>query len=393
MTKRFLVLATLLSLGVATGCNDLSSPIEAGTEQTTALAKHSSETAPDYDGYIVVLNDDVSANEVEAIASNLGNKHHGNVDHAFKHALKGFSVKLSKSDLDELKKDHRVKHVEPNYIISIDPSTGPSASGKRRSGTITPAPTTGTTPWGVAYVGGPHDGTGRTAWIIDTGIDFENSDLNVDIARSRNFVSDGQTADDVYGHGTHVAGTVGARNNTIGVTGVAPNATLVSVRVLDNTGYGTYAAIIAGVDYVAANGEVGDVANMSLGGPASSALDAAVLNAASLGIRFSIAAGNSSTSATTISPARVEHPNVYTVSAHDQSAYFASFSNYGNPPVDYSAPGVNILSTANGGGTTTKSGTSMAAPHVCGLLLLNSIRANGTVRNDPDGTADPLAHY
>jgi hypothetical protein len=393
MTKRILVLAALLSLGVATGCNDLSSPTEAGTDQTTALAKHTSETQPDYDGYIVVLNDDVSASDVEAIASNLGNKHHGNIDHAFKHALKGFSVKLSKSDLDELKKDHRVKHVEPNYIISVDPSNGASASGRKNSGSTTTQPTSGTTPWGVTYVGGSHDGTGKTAWIIDTGIDVENSDLNVDIARSRNFVADGQTADDVYGHGTHVAGTVGARNNTIGVTGVAPNATLVSVRVLDNSGYGTYAAIIAGVDYVAANGEPGDVANMSLGGPVSSALDAAVLNAASLGIRFSIAAGNSSTSATTISPAHVQHPNVYTVSAHDQSGYFASFSNYGNPPVDYCAPGVNILSTANGGGTTIKSGTSMAAPHVCGLLLLNSIRGNGTVRNDPDGTADPLAHY
>jgi hypothetical protein len=404
--KRIVVICALFSLGVVVGCNDSNSPVEPGRDlqQIAPFSKHSAQDGADsdaeYDGYIVMLDNSVSANDVESVAAELGRKHKGKIGKSFKHAIKGFSVDLSDAEVANLKKDRRVKLVEPDYIISVDPF-GARTTGKKGGGnttTPTTSPTGGTggsqvTPWGVAAVGGSHDGTGKTAWIIDTGIDFENSDLNVDIGRSRNFVTDGQTADDVYGHGTHVAGTIGARNNTVGVVGIAANATLVSVRVLGNDGRGTYSAIIAGIDYVAANGREGDVANLSLGGSPSEALDAAVINAANRGIRFAIAAGNSTTSAATISPARVEHSNVYTVSAIGSDGTFASFSNYGNPPIDFAAPGVSIVSSGNGGGTATKSGTSMASPHVAGLLLLNSIRASGYAKNDPDGTADPIAHY
>jgi hypothetical protein len=401
--KRIIVICALLSLGVVVGCNDSNSPVEPGhdLQQIAPLSKHSAQDEADaeYDGYIVMLDNSVSANDVESVAAELGRKHKGKIGKAFKHAIKGFSVDLTDSEVSNLKKDRRVKFVEPDYIISIEPY-GARATGKRGGGSQTSptSPTGGTgtsqvTPWGVTAVGGSHDGTGKTAWIIDTGIDFENSDLNVDIARSRNFVTDGQTADDVYGHGTHVAGTIGAKNNTVGVVGVAANATLVSVRVMGNDGRGTYSAIIAGIDYVAANAREGDVANLSLGGSPSEALDAAVINAANRGIRFAIAAGTSSTSAATISPARVEHSNVYTVSAISSNNSFASFSNYGNPPIDFAAPGVSIVSSGNGGGTATKSGTSMASPHVAGLLLLNSIRASGSAQGDPDGTPDPIAHY
>ena len=117
-----------------------------------------------------------------------------------------------------------------------------------------------------------------------------------------------------------------------------------------------------------------------------------MLNTAELGISFSLAAGNSGDDANNYEPAHVEHPNVYTVSAVDQNDEFAYFSNWGNPPVDVAAPGVNILSTKKGGGVTTMSGTSMAAPHVCGILLVNgSVSQNGFAVNDPDGSADPIA--
>jgi subtilisin family serine protease len=165
------------------------------------------------------------------------------------------------------------------------------------------------------------------------------------------------------------------------------------VKVLDRRGSGSYSGVIAGVDYVAANASPGDAANMSLGGPVSTALDQAVLNAASKGIKFAIAAGNESQDANNSSPARVNHQNVFTISAIDQNDVFASFSNYGNPPVDYAAPGVSIFSLYKGGGTTTMSGTSMASPHVCGLLLMGSIHSDGFAVGDPDGNPDPIAHH
>ena len=244
---------------------------------------------------------------------------------------------------------------------------------------------------------GSGDGTGKTAWVIDTGIDLSHPDLNVDAARSRSFLSSGvnyTSPQDANGHGTHVAGTIGAKNNSIGVVGVAANATVVAVRVLDETGSGSSSGVIAGIDYVGANGRVGDVANMSLGGGLSQALDDAVLNASNKGILFALAAGNSSTSATLSSPGRVNGPNIYTVSAMDQADTWAYFSNYGNPPIDVCMPGYNIYSTYLSGGYTTMSGTSMATPHMAGVLLMRgrSFSTSGTVKNDPDGSADPIAH-
>jgi subtilisin family serine protease len=143
----------------------------------------------------------------------------------------------------------------------------------------------------------------------------------------------------------------------------------------------------------------GDVANMSLGGPTDQSIDDAVFAAAEAGILFSLAAGNEGTDANTRSPARVNHENVYTVSAIGSGDSFASFSNYGNPPVDRAAPGVGIVSLKRGGGTDTKSGTSMAAPHVAGLLILQgNAGCDGTANGDPDGTdgdggnGDAIAH-
>lgn len=254
-------------------------------------------------------------------------------------------------------------------------------------------------PWGVTRVkGGAGTGSGSgTAWVIDSGIDLDHPDLNVDTARSRNF-SSGNSADDGNGHGTHVAGTIGARDNSFGVIGVSPGARLVAVRVLNNAGSGTNSGVIAGVDYVAANGANGDVANMSLGGGPSKALDDAVIAAAATGVKFTLAAGNESEHANNHSPARANGSNVYTVSsfakgasATDADDPWSSFSNFGNPPVDYAEPGSSIPSTYKNGGYATLSGTSMAAPHLAGILLTKSTPGSGgAVDGDPDGNPDTI---
>jgi len=228
--------------------------------------------------------------------------------------------------------------------------------------------------------------------IIDTGIDLVHPDLIVDAAKGWNFVTNTLIADDDNGHGTHCAGIVAAKANTIGVVGVASGATVVPIKVLNRRGSGAYSTIIAGVNFVAANGVAGDAANMSLGGPVYQPLDNAVIALAAKGIKVSLAAGNESDNANNHSPARANGANIYTVSAMDDADRWAYFSNYGNPPIEYCAPGVSIYSTYKGGGYTTMSGTSMAAPHVCGLLLLNKITTGGYVSGDPDSKADPIAH-
>ncbi|OWP64217.1 peptidase S8 [Hymenobacter amundsenii] len=302
---------------------------------------------------------------------------------AYGHALKGFSATLTAQEAKQLRADARVAYVEQDQIIAL----GKPASG---GGTTSPAQTT---PYGITRVG-TADGTGRTAWIIDTGIDLDHPDLNVDVARSVTFVSRARSADDGNGHGTHVAGTIAAINNSIGVVGVAANATVVAVQVLDARGSGSNSGVIAGVDYVGANGKVGDVANMSLGGGVSQALDDAVLRASAGGVLFALAAGNETDDANNHSPARVNGPNIFTISAMNSTDSWASFSNFGNPPIDYCMPGVGINSTWLNGGYNSISGTSMAAPHMAGVLLMRgkNFTTSGTVKNDPDGNADLIAH-
>jgi subtilisin family serine protease len=161
--------------------------------------------------------------------------------------------------------------------------------------------------------------------------------------------------------------------------------------VLDRRGSGSYSGVIAGIDYVTANGSNGDVANLSLGGGVSSAVDDAVIALGQSGVKVAIAAGNSGANANNYSPARANGPNLYTVSAMASGDVWASFSNYANPPVDYCAPGVGIESTYKGGGYSTLNGTSMASPHVAGILLLGNIGNGGTVSGDPDGNPDTIA--
>jgi subtilisin family serine protease len=186
---------------------------------------------------------------------------------------------------------------------------------------------------------------------------------------------------------------VAAIDNDIGVIGVASGASVIALRVLDRRGSGSDSGVIAGVDYVAENGSSGEVANMSLGGGFSQALNDAVVTAAR-SVTFVLAAGNESTDAGTQSPASASTgsgDNVHTVSAFGEGDSWASFSNFGNPRVDYAAPGVGVESTHKDGGYRSLNGNSMAAPHVAGLALLGVIRTDGTVSGDPDGNPDPIA--
>ncbi len=312
----------------------------------------------------------------------------------YSNVISGATLKLDKAQLELLKNNKAVKYIEQDRIVSFAPPCGTPNGGPCG----TPDPGTGTgsqeTPYGIIRVNGVTSYTGtNVAFVVDSGVDLDHPDLNVDASRAFNaFTSgkDGQSADDGNGHGTHVSGTIAAKNNSIGVIGVAPGATVIPVKVLDSRGSGSYSGVIAGVDYVGANGRSGDVANLSLGGPISQALDDAILAASNKGIKFALAAGNESSDANNSSPARVNGANIVTISAMDVNNKFASFSNYGNPPVDYAAPGVAIKSTWKGGGYNTISGTSMASPHAAGVLLLGAARTDGNVLNDPDGNPDAI---
>ncbi|GAB3990540.1 hypothetical protein GCM10028807_17930 [Spirosoma daeguense] len=292
-----------------------------------------------------------------------------------------FLAHLSEREALKLKQDPAVELVEPDRIMSMC--------------NCVEVATTSTLTWNVKQTGyGRGDlQTGKTVWIIDTGIDLDHPDLNVDTGRSKSFITGNTSADDENGHGTHVAGIIGAKNNSIGTTGIASGATLVSLRVLDDDGDGRLSGIIQAVNYVFQNGKAGDVVNMSLGGEGvSTSLERAITQAANTGILFSLAAGNEGKDVANYSPARLNHSNVFTVSAMNNLNQFASFSNFGSS-VDVCAYGVRITSTYKDGRYATLSGTSMAAPHVAGLLFIrgNDFPTHGTVTGDTDGTPDPMA--
>ena len=281
-------------------------------------------------------------------------------------------------------------------VMSLNQADGNALKSTLSGGTIVtailnrelPDASSQCTPWGITRVGGGGSGVGKRAWIIDSGIDLTHPDLNVNTTLSTYFI--GTSPADENGHGTHVAGTIAAKNNSIGVIGVAAGAEVVAVRVfgVENTGSG--ATILAGVNYVAAHAASADVVNMSLGGPPNKALDDGVLALSNV-CKVVIAAGNDAQNANYSSPARVNGPNVLTVSAMDITDKLASFSNFGNGPVDYSAPGVNVASCWLGGGYAYLSGTSMAAPHVSGLLLLGTICGTSKVTDDKDNIPDLIA--
>ena len=299
---------------------------------------------------------------------------------AFAGSQSGVVCRLSPGQAAALRGAPEVALVEPDRVVSI-------------AACITPVDST-TLGWGTRRTGYA-DGTGKTAWVIDSGIDLHHPDLHVDGERSLSFLEGQSSAADLNGHGTHVAGIIGARNNAIGTLGVASGATLVALKVLDQLGEGSVSAVVKALNHVAAHARRGDVVNISLvGDTLSQALDRAVVALADKGILFAVAAGNHARDAAAISPSRVNHPNVFTVSAMDQTDTWAGFSNFGRDVVDVAAPGVSIVSTGRHGTYASMSGTSLATPHVAGLLLLDgrNFVTSGTVKNDPDGQPDPVAH-
>ena len=359
------------------------------------------------DRYIIILNDDVNP---WSVANKMAQERGLGISHVYGTAVNGFSATVPRGQIDKITSDPRVNYIEQDSIVSIfkKPSGHPGKGGNGGGSTTQPPQVI---PTGIARIGGPITGpVDVDVAVIDTGIDPSHPDLNVidgiNFAKGHGF-SDGN------GHGTHVSGTIAARDNAIGVVGVAPDARLHAVRVLDNRGSGFTSDVIAGVDWVAANADTIDVANMSLGGSQSNTLNTAVENAVNAGVVFVVAAGNESTDACSKSPASA--PSAITVSALDDkdgisnNDPFASFSNYGSC-VDMIAPGVSILSTWKDGGYNTISGTSMASPHVAGAAALflasnpsaspaqviSALQAAGNldwnVASDPDNTHENLVH-
>lgn len=361
------VLVCLLSLGLS------------GVAQTEAAS-----TAGTEGDYVVVLKDNVP--DADLAATELAGKHKFALEHVYSKAVKGFAGHVSKSELKQLSADPRVAFVTEDRVVE---AFAKPSSPQIQSQTL---------PTGINRVDAELStnwGTGVGVAVIDTGIDLTHPDLASAIVAQKNCVSN-KNANDDNGHGTHVAGTIGARNNTIGVVGVAPQVGLIAVKVLNSQGSGTWSQIICGIDWVTANASKYNikVANMSLGGSGVSdnncgfsnndPLHMAICNSRNAGVTYVVAAGNSAADTATTVPAGYDDA-VITVSALADSdgkaggtgagtSYgpddtFATFSNFGSA-VDIGAPGVNIYSTYKGGTYATLSGTSMATPHVAGAAAL-----------------------
>ena len=319
------------------------------------------------DRYIVVLHEWAAGPRgagaaAAAVAAALASNHGGSVERVYQHALLGFSIRMPEARARQLSLDERVAFVEEDGIVEAvaeqaNPPWGLDRIDQRAL------------PLNQTYTYDP-TGQGVRAYVIDTGIRFSHADFGGRAISGYDAI-DGGTADDCNGHGTHVAGTIGGTTY-----GVAKGVTLVGVRVLNCQGSGTNAQVIAGIDWVSSDHDPGEraVANMSLGGGASSALDTAVINSINDGVTYAVAAGNGNVfgtpqNACNYSPARVAA--AITVGATSSNDAAASFTNYGTC-VDLFAPGVGILSAwyTSNTATNTISGTSMATPHVAGVAAL-----------------------
>ena len=325
------------------------------SDAPTAARPNDAPDAPELipNHYIVVLRDG-GPQLSSALATAAGAK----VTYSYEAALKGFAAEMTPDAAAQLARDPRVKYVEQDQVMRASATQTGATWGIDRIDQRA-RPTDGSFTYGST-------GSGVTAYIIDTGILFSHSEFGGRAVTGVDEVTSGGSAQDCNGHGTHVSGTVGGATY-----GVAKGVSLVAVRVLDCSGSGSTSGVIAGVNWVAANHRSPAVANMSLGGGASTALDDAVRNAIASGVTFGIAAGNGNfigiaQDACKTSPARVAE--AITVGATTNTDAKTSWSNYGNC-VDIFAPGNNITSSwyTSNTATNTISGTSMATPHVVGV--------------------------
>lgn len=307
--------------------------------------------------YIVILNKDVgSSNE---FAQGIAKQHGGKVLQTYDAVLKGFAIYLpdvaSTAFVEAMKKNPKVVSVENDTIMKIDATTqsNPDWGLDRIDQKNLPLDSA------YSYL---QTGSGTTAYIVDTGILSTHQQFSGRVLSGYTAISDGNGTNDCHGHGTHVAGTVGGSTY-----GVAKNVSLVPIRILGCDGSGASSNVIAGLDWILKNGKKPAVVNMSLGGEANASLDSAVENLFNNGYVMVVAAGNSNTDACSSSPARVS--KAITVAATDSTDTRASYSNYGSC-VDIFAPGSQINSSWIGSSTATKvlNGTSMATPHVVGVV-------------------------
>jgi subtilisin family serine protease len=324
--------------------------------------------------YIVVLDDSVVGERgrfsiAPYLASDMATTYRGQLKHVYQHAINGFAIEMSEADAERLSQDFRVKFVEEDGVVTADvtqtnPPWGLDRIDQRNR------PLSGTYTYNFT-------GAGVRVYVIDTGIRTAHTQFGG--RASAVFDAFGGNGQDCHGHGTHVAGTVGGSTY-----GVAKSSLLRAVRVLNCSGSGSNSGVIAGVDWVRNNHIAPAVANMSLGGGASSALDTAVNNLSNAGVAIAVAAGNSNANACNSSPARAA--NAITVGSTTSTDARSSFSNFGTC-LDLFAPGSGILSAwaTSNTATATLSGTSMASPHVAGVAALykqaNPSASAATVRN------------
>lgn len=359
MTRRTLRRSTRFAVISAVAAGALAAGSLAAQAAESGDIRGLDESGRVADRYVVVFDTEaVSARGVGDTARDLAREHGGEVEYTYDTALRGFSVTMDESHARALATERAVEYVEAVGMATVSgEQANPPSWGQDRVDQAD-------LPLDDSYTYPDSAGEGVSAYILDTGIRMTHNDFGGRATSGYDFIDDDDDATDCQGHGTHVSGTVGGTEH-----GLAKNANLVGVRVLDCAGSGPWDVVIAGIDWVADNAAKPAVANMSLAGGTQDSVNQAVDGAIGSGVQFAIAAGNNSGDACSYSPASTEA--AVTVGATDENDGQASFSNYGDC-LDIYAPGNNITSSTNNGDDTSgqMSGTSMAAPHVAGAMAL-----------------------
>ncbi|GAA0474351.1 hypothetical protein GCM10010361_43360 [Streptomyces olivaceiscleroticus] len=352
-------LRSALALTTATATVTLGSvvaPAQAAPAEGTVVGAGVENAV--HGSYLVTLKKDAGLKAASADGRRLISAHGGTVTHTYTKALNGYAAHLSAAEARRLAADPAVDQVFQDTVVhATGTQTNPPSWGLDRIDQAN-------LPLDQRYTYPDTAGSGTTVYVIDTGVRVTHQDFGGRAVNGYDAVDNDNVAQDGNGHGTHVAATAAGSSY-----GVAKKAKIVAVRVLNNAGSGTTAQVVAGIDWVTKNHSGPSVANMSLGGGVSTALDTAVKNSIASGVTYAIAAGNSNADANTSSPARV--PEAITVGATTSTDARASYSNYGSR-LDLFAPGSSITSAwrTSDTATNTISGTSMATPHVAGAAAV-----------------------